>query len=146
MLPASDQLSLQHSQHLPEQVVQPQHPVLEAPQIAGRGLVRRIRELPVATDQAPSRDVAAPETSEPKADPFRNTRPRGVLIFPEMRQYAGSMGMTVPTNTEAIAKLCEENDVPYVLVEKIDGDDGAAIEQAVATLLDKSSTQAVEGR
>ena len=138
-----------HSQQLPERIDPPQHPALEAPQTASRGLFQRLRQLlpqkPPAVDQDPLHEVAVPEISQPETDPFQHTRPRGVLIFPEMRQYSGATAMTVPTNAERIVRLCEENNVPYVYVEKVNADD-SDIEQAVAALLSQDPTRAIEVR
>lgn len=52
--------------------------------------------------------------------------PKGVIVFPQMRQYSEDMGMSVDTNAknlsgmsrrEYIQRLCDKNKVPYIIVE-----------------------------
>ncbi len=115
-------------------------------EVAKKGLMRRLRQhfQPSSTSQNPSNDRRViPDVSQPEVDTFYNTRPRGVLIFPEMRQYAfENMKMSVPTPKDYIIELCEVNDVPYVILENLEGE--KTIEQAVIQLLGQDKPLAIE--
>lgn len=59
---------------------------------------------------------SSPASSEPALDPFYDTRPRGVIIFPEMRHVDPSgYNVTVSGHVPGIVELCESNSVPYII-------------------------------
>lgn len=57
---------------------------------------------------------------------FPHNLPEGVVIFPQMRQYSGGMGMSINSNTkgrdgmsiiERIQQLCQKNYVPCIIID-----------------------------
>lgn len=55
--------------------------------------------------------------ANPDAKP---TIPKGVIAFPEMRQYTPHGGMTIETPMDDIQRLCDEHEVPLVRIETMD--------------------------
>lgn len=57
--------------------------------------------------------------TESALDPFYNTRPRGVIIFPEMRQVDPfGYNITVNGHVPGVVELCESNSVPYIIASE----------------------------
>ncbi len=116
-----------------------QHSSLDAPQTARGSLSQHVDDhSQLSTSTA---DLAAPEANQSETDPFSHTRPRGVLIFEDMRQYYNGMGMTVSGHTDVIVDLCQQNEVPYALVSRNDSGDDET-KQAITALfaLDQAPT------
>jgi hypothetical protein len=44
--------------------------------------------------------------------------PVGVIIFPQMRAELGMLKYTVPSPVDYIATLCEESEIPYIVVSE----------------------------
>ncbi len=126
----------------PEELGSPSEVVTPIPvehlKMSGRGLISWFKKKFGQTKAAAPRSEPVVET-----DKFvGKTRPRGVIIFPEMRSYDMSgMARNVTFNSygEHIVALCEQNKVPYVLAD-FEDDGGVELRQAVVAMFDKEPT------
>jgi len=79
----------------------------------------------------------------PTAEP---TIPRGVIAFPEMRQYDpyNGRGMFIPTPVAALQELCDQYGVPLILAERNDQPEPAAIEAGLGAIAAAQTRPAIE--
>lgn len=122
-------------------------PGLASEQVAARGLIRRIAAT--FRFRSHSREIDKPvapqlvAAEQMVADPFQDTRPRGVIIFSTMRDHdplsASNMNVSRDGFAGSITQLCEENQVQYLFA-----DDHTGLDQAIGALLDQNPVRKIE--